>query len=204
VIQEVTMPSIPSTPTLDVKPLYALAGAGDLAVAEVRKRAIEFQGQVRTLPASLRELQAELPTSLSEVPATLAKQAAVVQQRVRTLPGLVQELPALVASNYAGWAERGEQVVAGLRGDTKTGTPAAKVNSTTVTPAASTVGKSPKPKSAKVAKPAAAKPASQIVAETAAVVSEPVIPTPASVQATTPTLPQFGSASDRSNGSTAS
>lgn len=193
---------MPTVPSLDVTPLYALAGAGDLAVVELRKRAGELQAQVRTLPNAVRELPAELPGALSDVQTSLIRQAAVVQQRVRSLPTRFQDLPVLVqelpaqavkqvrsaaeewsgkaASSYSEWAKRGEQVVAGLRGDTSASVPAAKTTATTTKSAAKTVGQKTATGAAKAPKAAkpAVKSAAQAVAETAPVVTEPVVSAP--------------------------
>ncbi|MGH8823058.1 MAG: hypothetical protein ACRDVN_01090 [Jiangellaceae bacterium] len=99
-------------------PLYAVAGAADLAVAALRElpahapafaqRAEIFGGQVRDriaeLPADLQKLRSELPADLqklrAELPADLQKLRAELPADVQKLradwPTFVQDVPAKV------------------------------------------------------------------------------------------------------------
>jgi hypothetical protein len=232
---EVTMPTVPS---LDVTPLYALAGAGDVAVTTLRKRAADLQASARSLPTRVLELPTGIQSGLTrravEVQERLRTLPIRVQEfptRVQTLPTRVQELPAQAAkvqqtvrtaageltgkaiANYGEWAQRGEQVVAGLRGDS-TGVATAPV----AKPSAKTGAKAPVGKASAgkapvgtakptAAKPAAAKPAAkkatkkavtpsaavEAVAASAPVVTETAVPTLPETQIvlpdTTTTLP---------------
>jgi hypothetical protein len=123
---------MPSVPTIDTKPLYAIAGAGDFAVETLRARATVLQTQVKHLPSRAQTRRVEvtkqaqsLPTELrkqvTEVPTTLRKQVedltATLRKQPETLRKQADELGARVASRYADLADRGEKVVAGLRGD---------------------------------------------------------------------------------------
>jgi Skp family chaperone for outer membrane proteins len=118
-------------------PLYAVAGAADLAVAALRglpahapvvaQRAEIFGGQVRErlteLPADLQKLRAELPTDVQKLRAELPTD---VQKLRSDLPTLMQDFPAKVkkyaaelagdlSEIYAELAARGEEAVGRFR-----------------------------------------------------------------------------------------
>jgi hypothetical protein len=90
---------MPTVPTLDRKPLYAIAGAGDAAVTALRTRvnALPSLVQVKDLPAQVKELRATLLQQVSEF-ATKAEAA------------------------YDAFAAQGEKAVAARRGETKAAT----------------------------------------------------------------------------------
>jgi len=76
---------MPTVPQIDVTPLYALAGAGEVAITALRKRTADLQEQASSL-------------------------------RVRALTA-AEELAGKAVASYGEFAHRGEQIVAGLRGD---------------------------------------------------------------------------------------
>src|SRR5690242_4764968 len=113
--------SVP-TPSIDAKPLYALAGAGEAAVSALRAR-------VNNLPDSVKSIQ------------TTAQQN--FQTQVKALPTLVQGLPTQIAdlrvqvrkqvidlaskaeAAYDDFAAQGEKVVAARRGTVTRASPRA-------------------------------------------------------------------------------
>ena len=86
---------MPAVPTLDSKPLYALAGAGDAAVNALRTRVVALPALVQVLPAQVKEL---LPQ---------------VRQQALELAGKAEQA-------YESFAAQGEKVVAARRGETAT------------------------------------------------------------------------------------
>jgi hypothetical protein len=78
---------MPTVPSIDVTPLYALAGAGDVAVNVLRKRAAELSAQARTLQVQARALPTrvqELPAFVQELPTEL--QANLTRRSSRSCP----------------------------------------------------------------------------------------------------------------------
>ena len=84
---------MPAVPSLDTKPLYALAGAGDAAVNALRTRVVALPALVQVLPAQVKEL---LPQ---------------VRQQALELAGKAEQA-------YDTFAAQGEKVVAARRGET--------------------------------------------------------------------------------------
>jgi hypothetical protein len=91
--------TIPSITVFDPKPLYALAGAGDLAVERFRDLVAEFPTQVK----ELRKQVEDFPSRAQSLPVELRKQA--------------EEFSSKASSAYDDFAIRGAKVVAGLRGE---------------------------------------------------------------------------------------
>ena len=91
---------MPAIPTIDSKPLYALAGAGDAAVTALRARAEALPALVQVLPGQVKELRDQ------------------VRQQVIELAGKAEQA-------YETFAAQGEKAVAARRGETAT-KPAAK------------------------------------------------------------------------------
>jgi hypothetical protein len=91
--------TIPSITVFDPKPLYALAGAGDLAVERFRALVAEFPTQVK----ELRKQAEDFPARAQSLPVELRKQA--------------EEFSSKASSAYDDFAVRGAKVVAGLRGE---------------------------------------------------------------------------------------
>jgi hypothetical protein len=124
-------------PQSNATPLYAMAGAADLAVAALRElparapviaqRAEIFSGQVRDrladVPADLQKLRGALPADLQKLWDELP---ADVQKLLNELPTFVQDVPAKVkkyatelagdlSEAYAELAVRGEEAVGRFR-----------------------------------------------------------------------------------------
>jgi hypothetical protein len=116
------MPTRPTTP-LDTTPLYALAGAGDLAVAKLRE-----------LPVTLQRLPRDLQANAQHGAAALAQQAADqvrlaretpgrawqqglhgLREQVGQLRGRAGELSERTTGTYEELATRGRQVVGQIR-----------------------------------------------------------------------------------------
>ena len=108
----------------DPKPLYALAGAGDLAVERYREVVAQFPEQVK----ELRKQAEELPSRAQSLPIELRKQVKELRKQAEELPSRAQSLPVELRkqaedfrkqaiSAYDDFAIRGEKVVAGLRGE---------------------------------------------------------------------------------------
>jgi hypothetical protein len=116
--------TIPAITVFDPKPLYALAGAGDLAVERYRARVAAFPTQVKVL----RKQVDELPSRAQSLPVELRKQVKVLRKQAEDFPSRAQSLPVELrkqaedfrkqaANAYDDFATRGEKVVAGLRGE---------------------------------------------------------------------------------------
>jgi hypothetical protein len=150
--------TIPAITVFDPKPLYALAGAGDLAVERYREVVASFPEQVKVL----RKQVDELPTRAQSFPIELRKQVKVLRKQAEDFPSRAQSLPVELrkqaedfrkqaSSAYDDFATRGEKVVAGLRGekpgksfgthDRKPATPAAKKTTAKRTTAKRTTAK---------------------------------------------------------------
>jgi hypothetical protein len=116
--------TIPAITVFDPKPLYALAGAGDLAVERYRARVASFPTQVK----ELRKQVDELPSRAQSLPVELRKQVKVLRKQAEDFPSRAQSLPdelrkqaedfrKQASSTYDDFATRGAKVVAGLRGE---------------------------------------------------------------------------------------
>src|SRR3954451_23341306 len=124
---------MPAVPSLDTKPLYALAGAGDAAVTALRTRVVALPSLVQALPAQVKEL----PTQVKELPTQVKELRDTWRQQVA-------ELATKAEQKYDDFAAQGEKAVAARRGETKSATkPATKPAS--------------KPATKRAVKPAAAK-----------------------------------------------
>jgi hypothetical protein len=111
------------------RPLYAVAGAGDLVAEQLRKladRAPEIQDRVQRslndLPADLRQISRELPRDLTNFATDLPSYAAQLQSRARTLDGdkvadsvkrNVETASEKAQDVYVTLVERGQKVVDG-------------------------------------------------------------------------------------------
>jgi hypothetical protein len=83
-------------------PVYAVAGAGDVALRQLRK-----------LPAVTAELRAEIPARAVELGVALPARAAELRAQVATqVPAAVQSLMAEAQQVYLELVARGERVVA--------------------------------------------------------------------------------------------
>jgi hypothetical protein len=116
--------TIPSITVFDPKPLYALAGAGDLAVERVRTLVAEFPTQVQELRKQVEDFPSRahsLPVELRKTAEDFRKQAEDFPSRAQSLPEelrkTAEELSSKASSAYDDFASRGEKVVAGLRGE---------------------------------------------------------------------------------------
>jgi heparin binding hemagglutinin HbhA len=109
----------PKTPTT---PLYALAGAGDLAIAKLREiredvtvRFAALKDQPKSVQAEFSKRQAELTKRFE----TLAADARTVPTQLRDLPGFVQTKVTTVVDQaeaaYDELADRGKDLVTRIR-----------------------------------------------------------------------------------------
>lgn len=136
-------------PTTLPRPVYAFAGAGDLAADQLKKlaaQAPELQARASELPQELKKLVDELPADLQKLAATLPADlqkfatdlpsiAAQLQAKAREID--VADVTAAVKKNvetaqtkavdaYGVLVERGQKVVAKRDGETKVAKPSAE------------------------------------------------------------------------------
>jgi hypothetical protein len=135
--------TIPSITVFDPKPLYALAGAGDLAVERFRTLVAECPTQVQELRKQVEDFPTRaqsLPVELRKTAEDFRKQAEDFPSRAQSLPEelrkTAEELSSKAASAYDDFAIRGEKVVAGLRGEKPGKSVGTKDRATTTRPAA--------------------------------------------------------------------
>jgi hypothetical protein len=109
-------------------PVYAVAGAGDLAAEQIKKlasQAPEIQARAAELPQELRKLAAELPRDLQNLATDLPSLAAQLQAKARGLD--VDTVTAAVRKNvdtfqhkavdvYGDLVERGQKAVSKRQG----------------------------------------------------------------------------------------
>jgi hypothetical protein len=117
--------------SLDSKPVYAVAGAGDLAVEKLRGLSawLSALSTVRVEPKDVQEqvgtLQKDTQARLAALQEDARARLGFVQEAVRDLPDQAQSMVALVVSRannvYGDLAERGEIVVGRIRGQQATG-----------------------------------------------------------------------------------
>ncbi|WP_026874595.1 hypothetical protein [Jiangella gansuensis] len=113
---------MPTTPTTDRKPVYAVAGAADAAVAALRelpakvseavaddKLRDEFRSRFAELPADVKAFRAGFPDLLLQA----QSKASDLPQRVREM---LNQAGREAGKAYEEWALRGEGVVTRLRG----------------------------------------------------------------------------------------
>src|ERR1700712_2960507 len=81
--------TIPSITVFDPKPLYALAGAGDLAVERFRDLVAEFPTQVKVL----RKQVEDFPSRAQSLPVELRKTAEDFRKQAEDFPSRAQSLP---------------------------------------------------------------------------------------------------------------
>src|SRR3981189_3556149 len=123
-----------STSNKIAAPVYAVAGAGDLAyrqllklpavTAELREDLPARVAELRSeLPARVEQLRAELPTRAAELPNRVAELSSELPARVEHLraefPTAMTTLVAEAYQVYNGLVARGERVVEGRRGNGK-------------------------------------------------------------------------------------
>jgi predicted phage tail protein len=135
--------TIPSITVFDPKPLYAIAGAGDLAVERFRTLVAEFPTQVQELRKQVEDFPSRaqsLPVELRKTAEDFRKQAEDFPSRAQSLPEelrkTAEELSSKASSAYDDFAIRGEKVVAGLRGEKPGKSVGTKDRATTTRPAA--------------------------------------------------------------------
>lgn len=84
------------------KPVYAVAGAGDLAAEQIKKlasQAPELQARAAELPQEIRKIAADLPRDLQNLATDLPSLAADLQTKARGLD--VETVTAVVRKNTA-------------------------------------------------------------------------------------------------------
>src|SRR3954465_5095098 len=99
---------MPAVPSLDSKPLYALAGAGDAAVSALRTRVVALPSLVQGVPAQVKDL----PTQVKDLPTQVKELRATWRQQVA-------ELATKAEQKYDPFAARGERAVGAGGGETK-------------------------------------------------------------------------------------
>jgi heparin binding hemagglutinin HbhA len=101
------------TRSLDAKPVYAAAGAGDLAVEKLR------QFSDRLTDVNRQEVQSTVETRVAAVQKDVEARLVVLQDAVKDLPEqaqlLASSLVARAAGTYEDLANRGEAVVGRIR-----------------------------------------------------------------------------------------
>src|SRR4051795_7330065 len=95
---------MPAVPSINSKPLYALAGAGEAAVSAVRTRVVALPESVKTLPSLVQVLPAQVKELRAQVRAQVKEQ--------------VIDLASKAEHAYDAFAAQGEKVVAARRGET--------------------------------------------------------------------------------------
>ena len=114
------------------RPVYAVAGAGDLAAEQLKKlasQAPEIQARAAELPQELRKLAADLPRDLQNFATDLPSLAAQLQEKARGLD--VDTVTAAVRKNvetlqhtavdvYGDLVTRGQKAVSKRQGGTTT------------------------------------------------------------------------------------
>jgi hypothetical protein len=143
------------------RPVYFVAGAGDLAAEQLKKlrsQAPEIQARAAELPQELRKLAADLPRDLQNLATDLPSLAAQLQEKARGLD--VDTVTAAVRKNvetlqhtavdvYGDLVERGQKAVSKRQGGTRTTTPSKTVakktaaKKTAAKPAAKDLGPQP-------------------------------------------------------------
>lgn len=101
------------------KPFYALAGAGDLAVAKLRDLPVELQKELAKVPVELSKLPAQVQQGAAQVQKTVQQRFAEVQKlptQVQTRATFVQ---AIATGLYGELATRGEKAIGQLRREAK-------------------------------------------------------------------------------------
>ena len=107
-----------------VTPLYAIAGAGDLAVEKFR--AVSDDVTTRFANLDQKALQSTLQTELTKRQAELSKRLEVLAANAKTVPATLRELPSVAQAGlttvlgqaeetYADLAARGEEIVTRIR-----------------------------------------------------------------------------------------
>jgi heparin binding hemagglutinin HbhA len=106
--------------SLDSKPVYAVAGAGDFAVEKLRELSARLSS-LSTVRVERRDVQEQVGTLQEETRTRLQQ----VQEAFRELPEQAQSVVGSVVATatelYDDFAERGELVVSRLRGQESTG-----------------------------------------------------------------------------------
>ena len=78
---------MPTTPTVDPKPFYAIAGVSDLAVERIRTRATALPHQVKEIPAFAAARRAQR----AEFRKQALNQAAMLRKQAESLPADVRK-----------------------------------------------------------------------------------------------------------------
>ncbi|TDD96377.1 hypothetical protein [Jiangella asiatica] len=114
---------MPTAPTTDRKPIYAVAGAADAAVAVLRELPAKVSEAVadQKLREEFRSRFAELPADVTAFRNGFPDLLLQAQAKASDLPQRVRDLFAQAGREagkaYDEWAERGEGVVTRLRGE---------------------------------------------------------------------------------------
>jgi heparin binding hemagglutinin HbhA len=125
-----------------VTPLYAIAGAGDLAVEKFR--AVSEDVTTRFAKLDQKSLQSSLQTELTKRPAELSKRLEVLTAEARTVPAKLRELPSVAQAGLTtvlGQAEETYEDLAGRGKDLVTRIRSQKATEDLVAQAKTTVSK---------------------------------------------------------------
>jgi hypothetical protein len=96
------------TITESTKPLYAIAGYGDLAVEKLRELPELAQGQFKTVQGELKTRRTKLQSRVNSLP----QDYKTIPTQVKTY---VEDVTGKATQFYGELAERGEKVVAQIR-----------------------------------------------------------------------------------------
>jgi heparin binding hemagglutinin HbhA len=124
---------MPTLTKSTVTPLYAIAGAGDLAVEKIREagddltaRVVALREQPKSVQTELTKRQAELTKQFEKRQAEFAKRFETLSADAKTVPAQLRELPASVQARltvvvgqaeatYDELAGRGKSLVTRIR-----------------------------------------------------------------------------------------
>jgi len=113
---------MPAVPSIDTKPLYAIAGAGDAAVTALRARVVALPESVKTLQSTV---QTQLQSQVKALPARVQVVPGQVKDLRAQLRKQVHDLATRAEQAYGEFAAQGAKAVAARRGTTQVTTKSA-------------------------------------------------------------------------------
>ena len=102
------------------KPLYAVVGAGDLAVENIKDLPVQVVAQASTILPKTTALVAEIPGKVAELPTLVKGLRGDAQTRATALTGKA-------FSTYGELVERGQKLVGSIRRGSATQTAEARI-----------------------------------------------------------------------------
>ncbi|MFC0623513.1 hypothetical protein [Kribbella deserti] len=141
---------MPTTTKSNVTPLYALAGAGDLAVEKLREVSADASVRIaaladqKTVQTEISKVQTELVKAQAELTKRFESIVGTLTAEAKTVPAQLKELPAVVQANLTtvlGQAEEAYDELAGRGKDLVTRIRSQKATEDLEAQAKSTVSK---------------------------------------------------------------